>query len=111
MVFLLGTMLSTLSTGEHYVVDLIAGLVFGCFAGAVAGGFWRRAFVYLFATAVWSVSIRFRYETLLAHPYALRLFALVTVMIAMHAVLVAWDRGPVGSFLKLEEIEKAAADA
>jgi len=111
LVFLLETMLSTLSTGEHYVVDLIAGLVFGCFAGAAAGRFWRRAFVYLFAAVVWSVSIRFRYETLLAHPYALRLFALVTVMIAMHAVLVAWDRGPVGSFLKLEEIEKAAADA
>ena len=90
LVFLFGTMLSTLSTGEHYVVDLVAGLVFGCFAGAVAGRLWRPAFVYLFATVVWSVSIRFRYETLLGHPYALRLFALVTVMIAMHAVLVAW---------------------
>ena len=113
LVFLVATMLATLSTGEHYVIDLVAGLAFGCFAAAVAGRRWWTACAYLFTTGVWSFSIRFRYEAMLAHPYALRLFALVTVMIAVHAVLVAWDLAPAqmgrtGSPVKVDEVRDGA---
>lgn len=93
-VFLLGTILSTLSTGEHYVVDLIAGLAFGCFAGAMARREWRSGLVYLFLVGLWSVGLRFGYEVLLTHYYLLRFFALVTVLVAVRAVLVAWDLFP-----------------
>ncbi len=93
-VFLLGTILSTLSTGEHFVVDLIPGLTFGCFAVSVADGKWRPAFVHFFTLGLWSVGIRFRYAVLLSHPYALRFFAWITVLIAAHAVLIAWNLLP-----------------
>jgi hypothetical protein len=93
-VFLVGTMLSTLSTGEHFVVDLVAGLVFGCFAGSVAEFKWRSAMLYLFTLGLWSVGIRLGYSVLLTHPLVLRLFALVTVLLAVHAVAVAWNLLP-----------------
>ncbi len=91
LVFLVGTMLSTVSTGEHFVVDLIAGLAFGCFAGSVAQYRWRRTLMYLFALILWTVGLRFGYTVLLSHPYALRFFAGVTVLLAVHAVLVDWN--------------------
>jgi len=115
-VFLLGTILSTLSTGEHFVVDLIAGLTFGCFAGAVAHCRWQPAFVYLLILGSWSAAIRFGYAVLLAHPYALRFCALITVLIAVHAVLVVWNIVPTlpeltDSPLKLDEVENGSREA
>jgi membrane-associated phospholipid phosphatase len=113
LVYLLGTILSTLSTGEHFVVDLIAGLAFGCFAGSVAYRRWRSAFVYLLTVGLWSVAIRFGYEVLLSHPYVLRSFALITVLIAVHAVLVAWEPLPASTEapLSFDEVENVPQEA
>ena len=35
LAFLAATALATLSAGEHYAIDLVAGLAFGCFAASV----------------------------------------------------------------------------
>jgi len=43
LAFLAGTALATISTGEHYVIDLIAGLAFGCFAAAMGNRKWWHA--------------------------------------------------------------------
>ena len=91
LMFLVGTILSTVSTGEHFVVDLIAGLAFGCFAGSVAQSRWRPASVYLLTVISWSVGLRFGYAVVLSHHYALRFFAGITVLLAVHAVLVDWN--------------------
>jgi hypothetical protein len=92
LVFLAGTALATLSTGEHYVVDLIPGLVFGCSA-ACAG--YRRvwsALAYLGVALSWSIAVRFGYAFLIIHPGLLRLLAALTVALASFAVVKEWNR-------------------
>ena len=92
LAFLAGTALATLSTGEHYVVDLIPGLVFGCSA-ACAG--YRRvwsALAYLGVALSWSIAVRFGYAFLIIHPGLLRLLAALTVALTSFAVVKEWNR-------------------
>jgi hypothetical protein len=90
LAFLAATALATISTGEHYVIDLIPGLAFGCFAASVGYRRYRSALVYLGVVLTWSCTVRFGYLFLIAHPGLLRTSAALTVAIAVHAVFKEW---------------------
>jgi hypothetical protein len=80
LLILVATGLATLSTGEHYVIDLIPGLAFGMFASSVGLRNYRRAALFFSLSLAWSLVVRFAYSTLLAHPMLLRSFAVVTLV-------------------------------
>jgi hypothetical protein len=90
LAFLGATALATLSTGEHYVVDLIPGLAFGCFAVSVGFRRVRSALAYLGVVLAWSFTVRFGYLFLIAHSGLLRTFATLTVALAVFAVIKEW---------------------
>lgn len=90
LAFLAGTALATLVTGEHYVIDLVAGLAFGCFAASVGYRKYRSALVYLGVVLGWSLSVRFGYGFLIAYPAVLRSMAVLTAAIAVWAVSNEW---------------------
>jgi len=90
LAFLAGTALATLVTGEHYVIDLVGGLAFGCFAASVGYRKYRSALVYLGVVVGWSLSVRFAYGFLIAYPAVLRSMAILTVAFAVWAVLKEW---------------------
>lgn len=87
LAFLCGTIFATLATGEHYGIDLIAGLAFGCFAASVGRSLYRRAVLFLAITLSWSLLVRFGYVFLIAHPALTASFATLTVVLATAAVL------------------------
>ena len=91
LVFLACTVLATLATGEHYVIDLVAGLAFGCFAASVGYREFRRALLYLGVVLVWSLAARFGYPLLIVHPWLLRSLALLTVAMAVVVVFKEWS--------------------
>lgn len=91
LLFLMGTALATLSTGEHYLIDLVGGLVFGCFAASVGYRRVRSASLYLIAMLAWSLSIRFGHTLLIAHPWLLRTMVAVTLVLAVRAVVREWS--------------------
>ena len=90
LAFLVGTGLATLSTGEHYVIDLVAGLAFGCFAASVGYRNFQRALLYLGVVVCWTLTVRFAYPFLIAHPLLLRTMAVLTVAMAVQAVFREW---------------------
>lgn len=90
LLFLVGTALATLSTGEHYVIDLVSGLAFGCFAACVGYKEVRGACFYLAVVVCWSLSVRFSYGALIDHPALLRTAATMTLATALYAVRKAW---------------------
>jgi len=90
LAFLAGTGLATLSTGEHYVIDLVSGLAFGCFAANVGYHRFRSALLYLGVVLCWSLAVRFEYQLLIVHPGMLRVFAVLTVALAILAVFEEW---------------------
>jgi hypothetical protein len=90
LLFLAGTCLATLSTGEHYVIDLIPGLAFGTFAAAVGMQNYRRAAFFLTIVLAWSLAVRFGFPVLIAHSIITRLFASVTVALAAFAMWKTW---------------------
>jgi len=93
LVFFVATGLATLTIGEHYVIDLVAGLAFGCFLlnfGKLRIG---RATGYLAITVAWSLAIRFGVGALLAHPAVVQIFAVLTTAVAAHAVWAEWSDG------------------
>jgi hypothetical protein len=89
--FLAGTALATLAMGEHYVIDLISGLAFGCFAASFGRRRMRAAGLYLGIVLCWSLAIRFEYAPLSAHAGLVRLFAAITLMAAIQAVWTEWN--------------------
>ncbi len=90
LAFLAGTCLATLSTGEHYVIDLFPGMLFGVYAAAVGFRRYRRAWTFLLAALGWSVAVRFAYPVLIAHPVILRSLVAVTVALAAGVVVRDW---------------------
>ena len=92
LLFLAGTALATISTGEHYVIDLVAGTVFGCFAASVGLRNYGRAALYLGVALSWSITVRFEYQFLIDHPELLRLFAGLTLFLTIAAVARVWRR-------------------
>jgi PAP2 superfamily len=92
--FFAATCLATLSTGEHYVIDLIPGLAFGVFVSAVGMRNFRRAGCFLALTLGWSFGVRFGYTILLAHPTLTRSLAGLTVVSAVLALVRQWRFAP-----------------
>jgi hypothetical protein len=84
--FLALTALATIATGEHYVIDLFAGLVFGCFAASVGYRSWRAAAAYFGVVLGYALAVRLDYALLVAHPVLVRLMAALSVALALHAV-------------------------
>ena len=111
LAFLFGTGLATLSTGEHYVIDLVAGLVFGCFAASVGYGRFRSALLYLGAVLCWSLTVRFAYPFLIAHAGLLRILAAITVALAVRAVYREWRIPAISVGQTAGQSEQAAAVA
>ena len=108
LVFLVATGLATLSTGEHYVIDLVSGLAFGCFAASVGYRRYRSARAYLAVVVGWSLTVRFAYAFLIAYPVVLRLLAALTVAMAVYVVFKEWTTPSVAV---TEQTEHAAAIA
>ena len=90
MLFFVATCVATLATGEHYVVDLAAGLAFGTFVSAVGMRNYKRAGFFLGLTLVWSLAVRFAYPLLLAHPILLRSLAGLTLVLTAFALGQQW---------------------
>jgi PAP2 superfamily len=91
LVFLIATGLATIATGEHYLIDLIPGLAFGVFVSSVGLGRYRRAAWFFALTLAWSLGVRFAYAPLIAHPLALRSFALVTLAAVAFVLWRQWS--------------------
>jgi PAP2 superfamily len=89
--FLAGTALATLTIGEHYAVDLIPGLAFGCFAASFGRRRMRMAFLYFGVVLLWSLAIRFESALLIARPALVGWFAAITVALAIQAVWREWS--------------------
>ena len=94
LAFLAGTLMATIATGEHYVIDLVAGLAFGCFAASVGRRRTAASLLWLGVVLTWSVSVRWASGFLIRNPEVLRLLAGITVAGALAAVIVAWRTGP-----------------
>lgn len=87
LAFLGGTVFATLATGEHYGIDLIAGLAFGCFAASAGRSLYWRAALFLAITLSWSLMVRTGYIFLIAHPAITGSLATLTVALATVTVL------------------------
>ncbi|MGH9598288.1 MAG: phosphatase PAP2 family protein, partial [Terracidiphilus sp.] len=90
LAFLAATAMATLSTGEHYVIDLFAGMAFGCFAAFVGRRKLRHALFFFGVALFWSLAARFGYGFLIAHPTLVRVLALATAALAAAAVFREW---------------------
>jgi hypothetical protein len=84
------TCLATLSTGEHYVIDLIPGLAFGAFAAAVGSRDIKQATLFLSTALAWSLVMRFASGVLIDHPFVTRSFAAITIALAIFALFEQW---------------------
>ena len=91
--FLAGTALATIATGEHYTIDLVAGLAFGCFAASAGRRRLFPALSWLIVVFGWSVWVRWGSSLLAGNPVLLRSFAVVTVCAAALSVWLAWRTG------------------
>lgn len=90
LAFLAATVLATLSTGEHYVIDLVPGLAFGCFAACVGLRRIRWAVGFIAIALAWSIGVRLAYGFFIAHPALVLACLLLTVAAAIAALLVEW---------------------
>jgi PAP2 superfamily protein len=90
LAFLLATALATLATGEHYVIDLAPGLVFGCFATTLGHLRVRQALLPMVVVLAWSFAIRFEYRFLLSAPALVKSMALLTVALAFWTLFKEW---------------------
>lgn len=90
LVFLGLTAFATISTGQHYLIDLVAGLAFGCFAVNVGRRRLKASLLWLAVVLAWTLSVRWAYGFLIGHPLVLRSFAVVTVIGVVAAVVLEW---------------------
>jgi hypothetical protein len=92
--FFAATCMATLSTGEHYTIDLIPGFAFGAFAAQAGLGRYRQAIAFLGAACCWSVAVRFGYPLLIGNPIVIRAGAAVTILAVGLALYRAWSTQP-----------------
>ncbi len=88
--FLALTCLATISTGEHYVIDLIPGFAFGAFAAAVGARNLKQSVLFLSTCLAWSLTMRLASGILIAYPFVARSFAGVTIALAVYALFTQW---------------------
>ena len=86
----MGTTLATISTGEHYLIDLAPGVAFGCFAASLGLRRIGTALINLGVVLAWSLGIRFGYSFLAAHETLLRFFTVSTLAVSLFAVVEEW---------------------
>jgi hypothetical protein len=89
-----GTALATISTGEHYLIDLVAGVAFGCFAAKAGYLRFKSAGLYLGIALAWSLAVRFQFQLLMDHPGLLRSCAGLTLLAAAVAIGRQWRSEP-----------------
>lgn len=92
LAFLEATALATIATGEHYVIDLVAGLAFGIFAANVGRRRIMASLLWLVVVLAWSLSVRWANGFLIDHPLLLRFCAAATILGAAVAVALEWSR-------------------
>jgi len=90
LVFLAATLMATLSTGEHYLIDLVPGLAFGTFAASVGLARIRQAVGFLVIATSWSLAVRLASAFLIAHPLLVRSGAVLTLLLVAAAVWKEW---------------------
>jgi hypothetical protein len=90
LAFLALTALAVLSTGEHYVIDLVAGLATGCFAASVGKRAIRRAMFYLGVALAWSMAVRFAFPLLIAYPALTWTMGILTLLLTALTVFKDW---------------------
>jgi hypothetical protein len=88
--FLAGTLMATVAMGEHYVIDLVAGLAFGCFAANAGRRNIARSLAFLSLVLAWSLAVRFAPGFLIGHAPVLQLFAGLTVLAALVDTVAEW---------------------
>ena len=91
VLFLTGTILATISTGEHYAIDLVAGLAFGCFAANAGRLRIARSAAYLILVLGWSLTVRFAHGFLIANAAVLQICAGMTALAAIAQVYAEWS--------------------
>ncbi|HKO20416.1 MAG TPA: phosphatase PAP2 family protein [Acidobacteriaceae bacterium] len=92
LAFFAATGMAIVSTGEHYVIDLLPGLAFGCFAAEAGLRRYKPALANLALALLWSFLVRFEYPFFISHPYALRILAFVTVLATATTVAQEWRK-------------------
>lgn len=90
LLFLAGTCMATISTGEHYIIDLFAGLAFGCFAAYLGDHKFQFAAASLGVSLLCSFTVRFGHDFLIAHPFVLRSAAGLIFTFAAIGVMNKW---------------------
>jgi hypothetical protein len=85
-VFFTATALATVATGEHYIIDLVPGVAFGCFAALAGVRRFRSALGLLGLTLSWALLVRLEYSWLIAHTVALRMLVTITLLTAVAVV-------------------------
>jgi hypothetical protein len=98
LLMLAGTTLATLATGEHYCLDLVAGMAFGCFAAYSGRKKPVPALLFLGIALGWSLAVRFQFVFLIDHPELLKACSALSVFISFAAVANEWLRPAMNQF-------------
>src|SRR5579862_8026338 len=93
LAFLVGSIAATLAF-EHYVIDLVVGVPFPCFAVELAYGRLVSSARYMGCVLVWLGLIRFASAGLVGHPWLLRFLAVFTVSLGVRAIFRRWREDP-----------------
>jgi len=100
---LICTLLATLASGEHYLIDLVVAVPFAAAVYAASGHAWKEAVVWLAATGGWMAALRWGSPWVTASPVLLGVACLMTVSIpwlsSLRAVLS--QSQPTGSALRV----------
>jgi len=100
------TVLATLSTGEHYIVDLVVAAPFAAFVYAAARREYRPAAAWLAAVLAWCGALRFGLPLLTSAP---TLFAIVCILTVAAAWVYSTRLGRAGSRMTLGLAGRPAA--
>ena len=84
------TVMATISTGEHYLIDLLPGLAFACYAAEMGLRRFRWALPHLAVAVLWCLIVRFKFGWLIVHPVMLRMMVALTIVAAVAAVVRHW---------------------
>lgn len=111
ILFCAATLLATISTGEHYAIDLAAGLAFGCFAASVGRLNIIRSVGFLALVLSWSLTVRFAYRSLIEKPLVLGAFVAVTAIAAAAHLFAEWRSNSEPRLLQEESAVRTPAQS